>query len=292
MGKKGQLLLLVIDETESDLRARISLDFGPLTMRPFSDDLIDWLHYKARCIPSFRRAVVVSSEVSALTLKYPAIAAIRNIFENGGDVTPWLSDSTRTNKLVPGADMMFNDWQIIHLHLGNFFVSPSKIRRSGPLLFCHITATEATMLDVAPHGAWTKTDLLEILLKTNPKALERYEFSAITPQRLTDTEYGNLRTNGVNSVIEIAGRAFKPGMGHITPRRALRIVTYAVWFLRTVGQLKNMFETDQVPGHLKSAIYAYLSVPVRLGALYSAGGLTVVDKNRYNLVLNQMQPIE
>jgi hypothetical protein len=282
----------VIDETDADLRTLISADFGPSPVANLHKALIDWLHYKARRIPALPRIVIPSAETLAVSHHYPAISNITLALRAGFDVGQWLSDPKASRKFNHTADMMFNDWQIAHFHLGSFFQSPSVIRRTGPLFFVHISATEATLLDVQTHGAWTQTALLKILLRTNSPALERYEGQKVTGQRLTDAQHGNLRANGVNTLIELGGRAFMPGLGLMSSRHATRLVIYAEWFRRLVQDLKAKFQADQVPEQVKTAIYAHLGVPVRLGVSYSGGALAVIDKNRNRLVLSAMKPIE
>ena len=282
----------VIDETEADLRTLIAADFGPTKKRAFHKDFSDWLTFKARCIPAVPRVVVMSAEVIALLPRYPAINNIKAALQIGAEVTPWLSEETRRKKLDPVADMMFNSWQIAHFHLGEFFQSPTTIRRSGLLLFAFISGTEATLIDVQPHGAWTQTALLEILQKTNPAALDSFAPRGVTPQSLSDEQLGNLRANRTNTIIEIGGRALYPGGGIMSSGHAMRIEMYGSWFQRQAAHLKALFETDQVPAQFQQAIYGRLGIPIRLGAWYSAGGLAIIDKNRSGLVLHGMRPLE
>jgi hypothetical protein len=173
-----------------------------------------------------------------------------------------------------------------------YFNSPTVIHRTGPLIFVHITAEEATLLDVQPHGSWTMMELLETLLRTNPPGLERYEGRGITPRRLSDEQYKNLRAKHCNVAIEIAGRAFMPGGGMLASGHASRLYLYRDWFFRMIEKLQHDLGADLVEPHLKPAIYARLGVPIRLGAYYDDRGLAIIDKNRNGLVLHQMKPLE
>jgi hypothetical protein len=74
----------------------------------------------------------------------------------------------RKRKADALADLMFNDWQISHFHLGRLFVSPNKVSRGKLLLFALVKASRAVFLAINPHGAWTATELLRILLRTSP----------------------------------------------------------------------------------------------------------------------------
>jgi hypothetical protein len=282
----------VVDDTQNDLERLIAIDFGVSSTGNFQADFVNWIHFRARRVPRLPRRVFVSQEVKRHQIQYPAIEQVRLALISGGDIGPWLSERILKDKTNHRADMMFNDWQILHFHLGEFFQSPTTIFRTGPLLYVHITAEEATLLDVQPHKRWTMTALLEILLRTNPSGLERYEARGVTPMRLTDDQYKNLRNNGTNSVIDIAGRAFMPGGVMLSSGHAMRLYRYRDWFFGMIEKLQQDFGADLVEPHLRPAIYALLGIPVRLGAYYDDRGMAIIDKNRNGLVLHQMKPLE
>lgn len=211
------------DDTEADLKSLIEKDFGPL---PGGTDtkrvlvLVDWLHYRARLIPERPRAVMLSPQVMSRRARYPAIDRIRTELERGGDLSPWLSDRICKRKADPKADLMFNDWQISHFHLGNFYEARGKIKRttSGDLLFAHVKPDRAVLVDVQPHRSWTMTALLHILLDVSPADMP--ELKGILGSQsgpLTDGQILNLRSNGYNAPIEIAGKVF------MSPGRASRL---------------------------------------------------------------------
>ena len=280
----------VIDETEDDIRALIAADFGKSSGRELSSEFIDWLHFKARGIPRVPRKTITSTEVVSQLAHFPAIAQIRAALEAGADVSPWLSNTIRSAKQDHAADMMFNDWKIIHFHLGTVFTTPRIIKRTPELLFVHVTGEQATLIDVQPHQSWTMIALLETLQRANPNAL--YEFKGAKGERLTDDQYKTLRAKRINVLLDIGGKAIKPDLGIMSSGHAMRITAYYQWFLRQVERLKTIYTADQVPDELKTVIYALVGVPVRLGAWYDDYGLAIIDKNRQGLVLNQMIPLE
>lgn len=151
-------IVRVIDDTKADIERLIAADFGNSASGDYQSDFVSWLHYRARRMPRLHRKVFLSQEIKLHLASYPAIGKIRSNLEQGGNLEPWL----RIEKRKPDhrADMMFNDWMIQHFHLGEVYQSPSVIKRTGQLLFAHIRADEATLLDVQPHGSWSMIRLL------------------------------------------------------------------------------------------------------------------------------------
>lgn len=202
----------------------------------------------------------------------------------------------RTAKANHLADRLFNHWQLSHFHLGAVFVKPGAVSRRRPssLLFAYISAEEATLLDVLPHdGQWTRQHLLEILLRTNPAAMERWRYvGAINGSPLTDGQHENLRANGGNAAVVIAGKSFMPALGQTASGHAARLWLYHNHWDRMVDALRHDLEANQVAPHLKPVIFGRLGVPVRLGAYYEHGGMAIIDRNRNGLVLHQMKPLE
>jgi hypothetical protein len=102
----------------------------------FPRALLDWLHLRARSIPEQPRAVIILPEVEQQIGKYPAIAKIKNELSQGKDMTPWLSDSVRTKSSAPLADLMFNDWQIIHFSLRDFICRAKTCSQNTRCALC------------------------------------------------------------------------------------------------------------------------------------------------------------
>jgi hypothetical protein len=284
----------VFDETEKDLRALIEADLGSIAEgADFNRTLIDWLHYRARLIPRRPRMVVISSQVRVLLSKYPAITTIRNELAKGGDLIPWLSDRIRIRKSDPKADLMFNDWQISHFHLGGVFVRPNKISRTpnGYLLFAHIASDKATLLDVQPHGAWAMGNLLRILLKVSPTDMRELKGVVGTENRWTDDEILTLRQNGLSTFHEIDGRYFvAPGLGISSSRHATRLVHACGRLRKEIGRVRLELGTNTLPAPLVRLIAKSIEQPVKLGIKLEAGQFIIYDKIR-NLNFVTMPPL-
>jgi len=267
-------------------------DFGPVRSGDLHKDFFAWLHHLARRVPLLRRRVVLSEEAQGHRAQYPAIDELRRALQTGQNVGPWLSERTLLHPADHRADLMFNDWQILHFHLGNIYASPTTVERTGPILCAHVTAEEATFLDVQPHRQWARLELLEILLRTNPAIMARYEARGCAGERLTDEQYLALRQGGGNALIQLDGRAFMPAMGRMSSQHAVRIVLYADNFWLAAESLKHGFENDQIEEPFRRLIYSQIGLPVRLGAHYDPTGLSIIDKNRMGLQLHKMKPIE
>jgi hypothetical protein len=274
--------MLLIDETEGDLRALIERDFGRLGGPPTNRDVLDWMHYRARLIPHRLRAVTVSQEVAAQMASYPAIGQLKTTLECGGDVSPWLSDRVRKRKEDAFADLMFNDWQISHLHLGRLFVSPSKVSRGKLLLFALVKADRAVFLAVNPHGAWTATELLRILFRTSPQDLPELK-GVLATQRggWTDAELVQLRQAGLGYSIQIDGKTFSPpGLGVSTSRHAVRIVRQFNLLSKEIRNISRRFKENDLPRHILRQLLI-IGVQARLGIrLRDDGCLVLHEKTR------------
>jgi hypothetical protein len=287
----------LIDETETDLRTLIEKDFGPLVNGHLSNrHVLDWMHFRARLIPRRPRTVVLSEEVAAQMAHYPAIGRLKTEFESGRDVSPWLSDRVRKRKEDALADLMFNDWQISHFHLGNLFVAPNKVgpRLNGELLlFALIKADRVTFLDLHRHGAWTTTDILRVLLRMSPQDL--HEAKGIMGPRAggpTDTELLRLRRSGYTSPIHIDGKVyFPPGLGVSGSRHATRLVAQFRRLSREIRGLHRRFAANDLPQQFLRQL-PVIGQPPKLGVALRANGCLVLREKTREIDLLTMPPLE
>lgn len=285
----------IIDETEDDLKALIKADFRrKAETKEVWDIALDWIHFKTRQIPQRPRRVILSSECLKLRSTFKAISALEFELGSGRDVKPWLSESIRKRKADPKADLMFNDWQITHFHLGSVFQNPNKIKRTGELLFSYISTDHAVLLDVQNHGSWTMKSMLEILLRTNPTDIESYEVKGIVglSKNWTDDELLKLRKAGINSPLEINGRFFlPPGMGIATSSHAVRLIRHRDMLIKMILTTKQQIKTNKLAPYLMRELTNTIGISARLGLKLISGQFVLFEKNR-NLDLCIMRPLE
>lgn len=285
----------IIDETRDDIAALIQKDFGPQTLlQDFDRVLLDWLHYTARSVPQRPRIVQFSSRIEQQKSKFTSIVKIAHELRFAGDVKPWLSNSVRTNKLDHKADMLFNDWQVHHFHVGEFFESPVAIKRSSNLLFVYITAQAAFFLDVLPHGSWTSEKILDSLFEVAPDVIASVELKGVVPngKPWSAKDRYELRQARLNTPFEKKDKVYMaPGGGVASSGHAVRLVRYRDDLFRMIHQTIWEIQNNNLPAHLSSALVIDLVSPIRLGIRFSAGQLRVYDKVR-DLDLMLLRPIE
>jgi hypothetical protein len=146
-------------------------------------------------------------------------AEIKTKFEEGSDVTPYLSE-----RLLKSGynDRLLHSWKIHHLHLCNRKKNKSNrfFDRADFLLFCMVTENDVYFIDILPHkedNLWSKRELLKILKNNWPELLEPCRVHGIEGATFNDGEIGQLRRSGINSPIEIDGDVYVPiGGGGLT----------------------------------------------------------------------------
>ena len=275
--------MLVVDETQSDMRALIKSDFGALDpAKDFLVSFLDWLHFRARRIPRKSRDVVASSEIQSKRDGFPAVDAITREFRSGGDLGPWLSDSVRRQMTDHKADLMFNDWGISHFHLGRMFLNPRKVKRSSDLLFAYVEIDHVVLLDIQPHGSWSLHSLLEILLRTHPADMTRYELKGVmgSGSNRTADDVLKLRKAGASTYYEVNGRLFMPDLGISTSGHSTKIVRFTQNLLRQIKNLRQMIERNELPAYFMLQVAGTLPLAIKLGVRLEANEFVIHDKNR------------
>ena len=278
--------MLLIDETQADLAIMVAADLeAPPALAQGRLDLMDWLHYRARRVVSHPRQVVRSNEVEAYRAAHPAIDEIASRLVLGLDVSPWLSNKIRTAGSDPMADLMFNQWRISHFHLGPWLDNPRRVKRTGPVLFTYIDEVRAILVDVQPHGSWTRTDLLRILLRIDPTTMQDVGPTGVRP--LTDDDHKTLRGKHANGTVDIDGRAYNPpGWGLVGSGASIRFRVMADFIDHLIKRTVREVETDTLSPVVRQRFAGQIGVPVRLGVRFERGAFVIYDKAR-DLVLAQ-----
>lgn len=127
----------------------------------------------------------------------------------GKSLFPYLSKNIFSTNYTDG--LLFH-WRIHHFHLG---IQQDKkhrnfIERTGQILYAMVTDEFFYVIAVAEHGKWTDMELLKILKRNYPEALEHFKINGVKKEEpeLTETELKNLRSKNVNTSTEIDGDVY------------------------------------------------------------------------------------
>lgn len=140
-----------------------------------------------------------------------ALKDIENILERGGDIYPYLSTSIDNLNYQDG---LFNDWGVIHLHLGDnpHLTKQGFISRTGPLLFLYKDNGVAYFLDIFNHSDWTNKKVLQIIQNNWPEVLDKYRYQGATviTSNYSEKEHDEFRKAGVIVFMELKDINGKP----------------------------------------------------------------------------------
>ncbi len=136
-----------------------------------------YFNWHARFIPARPRTVHKAAALSANPLASdpaykPALDQIISSVEVGGDLTRYLSRGIKHIYQMPGQrylDLLLNDWGIHHLHLSTTVEPDGFVRRTKPLLVA-VFRQDAYLIDILPHGAWTKESMIRTIVQEWPDA--------------------------------------------------------------------------------------------------------------------------
>jgi hypothetical protein len=223
----------MLDAMPSSVRSGLE----PLSL---SDLTIQYVSWRARLIPARPRhchrsaEFAASSKASEHKAEVDAIAAM---IDAGEDLTPHLSKGI--DKPLKD-DPMMADWRIHHLHLSTTIVDGRFVKRSGDLLFAAFDPDDAYLIGIYPHGAWTRQEIAEILIR-NWQGADRFVGMSglnLAGPNLTDEERQKARTGGVLTFIEVDNKVYMPA-GITTAGTSIDATRYAHELLNVLGDWRR-----------------------------------------------------
>ena len=149
-------------------------------------------------------------------------------------------------------DMLFNDWNIHHLHLNHNKKRPRDYFniRTGPLLFIKFDLNNAYVLDVKHHhdqNVWSDTDIIRIIRNNWNYLLEPYEVGdGNWFPNLDDEGMGNLRNKGYIYPVNVDNKTYMLlGHGYATSGDNMTANRLADDVHRWVGKNLEFFKSDK-----------------------------------------------
>lgn len=231
-----------------------------------SSMLVTYFNWYCRLIPTQRRRVHKSSELKRKMTDLPtsqrrAIGKIEDDISRGRDLTPHLSRAIQhgyvAHKQAPkktkgrkDRDLMLYDWGLHHLHLSDRVDADGFVIRSETLLFAGFLASDAYLIDVAPHGSWYLRSMLEaIVLNWPDSGLLLPSMSDIRLSRtLSEDEGQELREAGVSvNFFESQNKVWAPRDFISTAGTSLRATRRADFILNEADRLEALLQSEPAP---------------------------------------------
>jgi len=183
-----------------------------------------YYNYQRRIVEPVSRKIMIPDGFSCPPEVNQGFNALLEKIREGSDLSPHLSTKL---KRADYNDMLLNDWDIHHLHLGEIIESDGFVNRTGLVLFIRFTAICAYLIVIARHGTWSNRDMIQILHDNWPDSLEDHTIKGIVgiEKNPTSEEIDALRKANINSVVEIDGKFyFSIGGGYMSSGDSMIVV--------------------------------------------------------------------
>jgi len=202
--------------------------------------LIVYHNWMSRHIFPNPRRVYLSAAFKANTVtaqRQADLDALIAKIEKGEDLKPHLSKRVEialepSNKRLnrrKDLDLMLIEWEVHHLHISQQMQSDGFVARGNPLLFAVFHRAEAYLLDIMTHQDFNRDHILEIMAREWPQAGLLHEIFSSSGLKIlglakhySEDDRNNLRKAGVNTLVEIDGKVYKPTGGITTAGTSVR----------------------------------------------------------------------
>lgn len=280
--------IMIGDMTADGLQFSNSMPKDSLVIRYFT-----FLRKKGGLTPRPRR-VHRSNEFLCPPDRLTGLNRLVNVLEKGQDISPYLSKQVDN---ISSIDGMFNDWGVLHLHLGD---RPDArdgrfIARTGPLLFLYLMKDDAYLINVYEHGDWTDKSILQTVYDNWPELLKPFVLEGVIglSQQNTEEQHASLRNAGVSVILELKdvnGDTLviaPPVLGITTSRDAMQDVR------AYQGQVKELRKIEEYV-HENSSLFqetfkGEIPDPLRLKLVHEDDKWSVVEQStgaRFDLIMS------
>lgn len=205
-----------------------------------------------------------------------------NILEQGQDISPYLSKQVDNISVIDG---MFNEWGVLHLHLGNRPDARDEqfIARTGPLLFLYLMEDDAYLINVYEHGDWTDKSIFQTMQNNWPELLKPFVLNGVIrlSHEYTEEQPAALRTAGISVVHkleDINGDSMviaPPGLGITTSRDAIQDVRTYHGQIRELRKIEESVHDNL--GLFQNAVEGNLPDPLRLELVQENNTWSIVE---------------
>lgn len=224
--------------------------------------LIIYHNWMSRHVFAAPRKVHVSAAytVNPVTTQRKAdLDALIAKIEKGEELKPHLS--TRVGVVLEPSrkklsrrkdlDLMLIEWEVHHLHISQQMQADGFVERDDPLLFAVFNRADAYLIDIMTHRDFNRDHVLEIMAREWPQARLLHELIAPPGQKIlglarhySEDDRNLLRKAGINALVEIDGKVYKPAGGISTAGTSIRASLAADQVIRATERLEAALVND------------------------------------------------
>lgn len=278
--------IMIGDMTADGLQFSSAISKESLVIRYFT-----YLRKKGGQTPS-PRCVHRSNEFVCPLELLTGLNQLVDVLEKGHDISPYLSKQVGNISAIDG---MFNDWGVLHLHLGNQPDTRDRrfIARTGPLLFLYLMKDDAYFINVYEHGDWTDNSILQTVQDNWPELIKPFVLEGVIglSYQYTEEQHAALRNKGVSVILQLKDVNGEnlviapPGLGITTSREAMQDVrSYQ-------GQVKELRKIEEFvlenTGSFQDAFKGNVPDSLRLKLVHEDDNWSVVEQStgaRFDLI--------
>ena len=229
-------------------------DFSKAGLSPIvlndQDCAITWQSWKRRTVPPAKRSIAKITGFACPTHLQQGLSELEKAFSSGAPIWPWQS------KLIDKPtreDGLYNDYRVVHFHLGVGTEQNGYIHRTNELLFALVDSSTVHEIGIYCHGDWYELDILDVIDSNWPTLLDSVTIHGIDIAHCPSTrdEVKALREANVVSIVKLrSGRIIAPPGGSIatngTSIEAVRSADYFAKVLRNGEKAIEAYIREQV----------------------------------------------
>jgi hypothetical protein len=272
-----------VGEYAGDLRARLQAEGYAVPVEQDPEQVCRlYLNFLRRRVPPVPRKVFVASEFSCPQDLQAGLDVVRGKIESGQDLSAHLSSRLKT---LEYHDMLLNDWDIHHLHLGPVLKQDGYVERTKFVLFVRFLLASAYLIAVLPHGRgvhapdpWGRQELLRIIHRNWPESIAAFRCNGVrlveppTDEQIHQARHikieGEKREAALTYFVEVDDVVYAPiGGGSASSQMSCDVVTECDRIFDALQEYEDLVR-QSVPGIIVEA---------------KARGLTVGDELSFNL---------
>jgi len=236
-------------DLETALLSKLStLGVTPKNSNSIQDLCLAYLNASNRRISPWKRIVHHSKELIAKlpTLspdQQKAVKTIQKAAEQGQDLTCYLSKKMMEDY----NDSLFNDWKVIHFHLGHFQSGNPFVQRTDELLYGYATKDDLFLIEVFDHNGFSNQVLLQIIHDNWPHITRPFALQGLKAgPPITNSTIKQLRKHGVSYSVPLKDGTllFPPGGGYASSGDNTTLVMLTDRFFANIRALETKIRSN------------------------------------------------